>query len=272
MDIGKILLSRKLVTAEQLQAARAAQSADQRLDEAAVDLGFCSEEQALRAVGEAIGLEYLDLEQADIDLKVLDGFPHKLIHRHTLFPVHRHNGSLVVATSDPFDFYPLDEISSAMGVTVEPVLAGRSEIAKRIKNHLGVGSETIEGLLAAQDDDEAVQLLGDIETDGSELSEQAQEASVVRLVNEILLEAIESRASDVHIETQASGLKIRYRIDGVLLSQPVPPEINRFQAAIISRLKIMARLNIAEKRLPRMAASSSASVAAKSTSASRSFR
>ncbi len=78
----------------------------------------------------------------------------------------------------------------------------------------------------------------------------AQEASVVRLVNEILLEAIESRASDVHIESQEAGLRIRYRIDGMLQPQPVPPEINRFQAAIISRLKIMSRLNIAEKRLP----------------------
>ena len=78
----------------------------------------------------------------------------------------------------------------------------------------------------------------------------AQEASVVRLVNEILLEAIELRASDVHIESQHSGLVIRYRIDGMLQPQPVPAEINRFQAAIISRLKIMARLNIAEKRLP----------------------
>jgi general secretion pathway protein E len=78
----------------------------------------------------------------------------------------------------------------------------------------------------------------------------AQEASVIRLVNEILLEAIESRASDVHIESQAAGLVIRYRIDGMLHPQPVPPEINRFQAAIVSRLKIMARLNIAEKRLP----------------------
>jgi general secretion pathway protein E/type IV pilus assembly protein PilB len=95
-----------------------------------------------------------------------------------------------------------------------------------------------------------VQLLDEIETDGSELSEMAQEASVVRLVNEILLEAIESRASDVHIESQSGGLVVRYRIDGLLHPQPVPNEINRFQAAIISRLKIMARLNIAEKRLP----------------------
>ena len=89
-----------------------------------------------------------------------------------------------------------------------------------------------------------------IETDGSELSEMAQEASVIRLVNEILLEAIQTRASDVHIETQSDGLIIRYRIDGILHPQPTPPEINRFQAAMVSRLKIMAKLNIAEKRLP----------------------
>ena len=102
----------------------------------------------------------------------------------------------------------------------------------------------------AQTGDEAVELVGQLETDGSELSEMAQEPSVIRLVNEILLEAIELRASDVHIESQQHGLDIRYRIDGVLHPQPAPPEISRFQAAIISRLKIMARLNIAERRLP----------------------
>jgi general secretion pathway protein E/type IV pilus assembly protein PilB len=111
-----------------------------------------------------------------------------------------------------------------------------------------VGSETVEGLLAQTEN--GVELLDKIETDGSELSEMAQEPSVVRLVNEILLEAIETRASDVHLEVQPSGLQIRYRIDGVLHPQPTPPEITRFQAAIISRLKIMARLNIAERRLP----------------------
>ena len=128
------------------------------------------------------------------------------------------------------------------------MLAPREQIARQIKTHLGVGSETIDGLMAQQDDED-IELLDEIDVDG-ELSEEAQEASVVRLVNEILIEAVESRASDVHIESQAAGIKIRYRIDGMLHAQPVPPEINRFQAAIISRLKIMARLNIAEKRLP----------------------
>ena len=95
-----------------------------------------------------------------------------------------------------------------------------------------------------------IELLDAIETDGSELSEMAQEASVVRLVNEILIEAVETGTSDVHIESQQDGIVIRYRIDGILHTQPVPQEINHFRAAIISRLKIMAKLNIAEKRLP----------------------
>ncbi len=119
-----------------------------------------------------------------------------------------------------------------------------------MKKHLGVGSETVEGLMAARTEDDEIQLLEELEVDGSEMGEMAQEASVVRLVNEILVEAVDSRASDVHIESQASGFLIRYRIDGILHVQPTPPEINRFQAAIISRLKIMAKLNIAEKRLP----------------------
>ena len=140
-------------------------------------------------------------------------------------------------------------MSAATGLSVVPVLASRNQISTLIKKHLGVGSETVEGLME-QVSDRDIELLDEIETDGSELSEMAQEASVVRLVNEILLEAIETRASDVHIESQASGLVIRYRIDGMLQPQPVPPEINRFQAAIISRLKIMSRLNIAERRLP----------------------
>src|SRR6185369_4130329 len=168
----------------------------------------------------------------------------------SLFPIRQEYGQLIVATSNPFDPYPLDEVSAATGMSVMPVLAARAEIAKLIKKHLGVGSETVDGLMAAAEDDDGVELLSDIETDGSELSEQAQEASVVRLVNEILMEAIELRASDVHIESQNSGIAIRYRIDGVLQPQPVPPEINRFESAIMSRLKIMARLNIAEKRLP----------------------
>jgi type II secretion system protein E len=248
MEAGEVLLKKGLLDQRQLDLARRAQSDGARLDQAAVTLGFITEEVALQALGEEVGLEFVDLREAEVDLSLLSRFPQKFIHRETLFPIRQSNGTLVVATNDPFNLYPLDELSVATGQTVVPVLAKRSEIIELIKTHLGVGSETVEGLLAQTDD--RVELLDEVEGDGSELSEMAQEPSVVRLVNEILLEAIELRASDVHVESEASGLHIRYRIDGVLHPQPVPPEISRFQAAIISRLKIMSRLNIAERRLP----------------------
>lgn len=247
MEAGSILVKRGLLTPQQLTQLRHERPDTSRLDVAAVEGGLVSEEAVLRALGDEVGIPFVDLEQQKIDLSLLHGFPTKLIHRHSLFPLERLNGTLTVATSDPFDLYPLDELSATTGLTIEPVLAQRDQIARQIKAHLGVGSETIDDLMALQEEED-IQLLEDLE-DG-ELSDEAQEASVVRLVNEIMLEAIESRASDVHIESQAGGIKVRYRIDGLLHPQPVPPEINRFQAAIISRLKIMARLNIAEKRLP----------------------
>jgi general secretion pathway protein E/type IV pilus assembly protein PilB len=249
MEAGEILLKKGLLDQRQLEVARGAQTEGTRLDQAAVSLGFVSEEAALRALAEEVGLEFVDLADASIDLSLLRTFPPKFIYREGLFPIRQRNGTLVVATSDPFNLYPLDELGAATGKTVIPVLASRGEIARLIKTHLGVGGETVDGLLAQAGDDQ-VQLLDQIEPDGSELSEMAQEPSVIKLVNEILREAIELRASDVHVESEATGLRIRYRIDGVLHEQPVPPEISRFQAAIISRLKIMARLNIAERRLP----------------------
>jgi len=249
MEAGEILLKKGLLDQRQLEIARSAQTEGTRLDQAAVSLGFVTEEAALRALAEEVGLEFVDLVEASIDLSLLRTFPPKFIYREGLFPIRQRNGTLVVATSDPFNLYPLDELGAATGKTVIPVLASRGEIARLIKTHLGVGGETVDGLLAQATDDQ-VQLLDQIESDGSELSEMAQEPSVIKLVNEILREAIELRASDVHVESEAAGLRIRYRIDGVLHEQPVPPEISRFQAAMISRLKIMARLNIAERRLP----------------------
>jgi general secretion pathway protein E/type IV pilus assembly protein PilB len=246
MHAGEILKRRGLLSDEQLQQSRSSDASS--VVQAAISLGYVQEREALQALAEEVGLEYVDLRIADIDLAALEGFPQKLIYRQSLFPIGFDGDSIVVATSDPLDLYPLDEASAATGKNIIPVVAERAEIARLMNRHLGVGSETVEGLMAAKSED--VELLEQIESDGSELSEMAQEASVVRLVNEILLEAIQSRASDVHIESQSNGLVIRYRIDGILHPQPTPPEINRFQAAIVSRLKIMARLNIAEKRLP----------------------
>jgi len=239
--------------ADRLRIAREAQASDGNLDRVASQLGFRNGEEALRAVGEAFGLELVDLTKTEIDLSILDGFPLKAIHRYSIFPIRRDlkNQTITIATADAFDLHALDDVGAATGLSVEPVLAFPDELGKLIRTHLGVGAETIDGLIALRDErDGGVEVIDELDFESGDESDGAQEASVVRLVNELLSEAVNARASDIHLESQAAGIKIRYRIDGVLQTQPAPPEINQFQAAIVSRLKIMARLNIAEKRVP----------------------
>lgn len=219
------------------------------LHEILIERGFAKEEDVLPLLAEEFGMELVDLTQVTVAPETLQAMPLKLVHRRTLMPLSRDNGTLVVATGDPFDVYALDELATLTGLQVTPVLASPREIARLIKLHFGVGGETVTAMMAERAG-EGVELLEELEADDSELAKQAQEASVVRLVNEILIEAVNDRASDVHVEPQETTLRIRYRIDGLLLTQTLPPEINRFQNAIISRIKIMSRLNIAEKRLP----------------------
>ena len=208
-------LRKGLLDHRQLQLSREAQTDGTRLDQAAVQLGFLSEEEALRALGEEVGLEFVDLAEAEVDLSLLKQFPLRFIHREALFPIRQNNGTLVVATSDPFNLYPLDELSVATGLTVVPVLASRGEIAKLIKTHLGVGSETIDGLMA-QTDDDRVELLDQIETDGSELSRDGPGA-----VGRPAGQRDPARGDRVAGQRRAhrvaaTGMRVRYRIDGVL--------------------------------------------------------
>ena len=214
-----------------------------------LEKGFLKEEPLYDALAEEFGLEFVDLTKAHVEPEALVGVPQKLVHRKNLMPIARNNGTLVVATGDPFDAYALDELQTVTGLQVQPVLGSPREINRLLRQHFGVGGDTVTALMeeAGKDD---LELLEDIEADDSELAKQAQEASVVRLVNQILVEAANERASDIHVEHEENSLRIRYRIDGLLQEQKLPPEINRFMAAIVSRIKIMARLNIAEKRLP----------------------
>ena len=237
------------LNAVQMRIARAALADGGRLQQATLNqLGARTEEIALVAIAAKLGVPVVDVAKSEIPGDVLENFPVKLVHRRNVFPLGRQaDGSLLVATSNPFDLSPIDEISAATGLPTVPGLVLPSELAKLIKSRLGVGAETIDGLMEQKED---VEVLEDVDWDQSGDAAMAQEASVVRLVNDILTEAIESGTSDIHIEAQETGMKIRYRIDGVLQTQPTPPEINRFQSAIVSRLKIMARLNIAEKRIP----------------------
>jgi general secretion pathway protein E/type IV pilus assembly protein PilB len=215
-----------------------------------LEKGFIKEEPLYDALADEFGMEFVDLTKTNIEVDALAGIPQKLVHRRNLLPLARQNGTLVVATGDPFDAYAIDELQTVTGLHIQPVLGSPREIARLLRQHFGVGGDTVTALIAEAAPQDELELLEDIEADDSELAKQAQEASVVKLVNTILIEAANERASDIHVEHEESGLKIRYRIDGLLQEQRLPAEINRFQAAIVSRLKIMARLNIAEKRLP----------------------
>jgi general secretion pathway protein E/type IV pilus assembly protein PilB len=217
------------------------------LHELLLEKGIGNELHVLETLAEEFGLDFVDLSHARIEPETLAVMPAKLVHRKGLLPVSRNNGQLVVATSNPYDVYALDELQTLTGLEIQPVLGSPREIARLIKHHFGVGGETVQALVQERED---VELLEGIEADDSELAKQAQEASVVKLVNEILIEAANERASDIHIEHEEKAIRIRYRIDGLLQTQVLPPEINRFASAIVSRIKIMARLNIAEKRLP----------------------
>ena len=248
MEIGELLLNRGLLDSQQVELARS-QTNGRRVDQVAVDMGLISEEDALSALADELGMRYVELKEVEIDPELLNQFPTSVVFRHSLLPIARKNGRVLVATSDPFDLEALDELSAVSGKRLEPVLARRADVVERIKDCLGVSGDTI-GELVAQRSEDGVELLEDISEEDGELAEMAQAASVIRLVNELLIEALNQSASDVHIEPHEKGLSVRFRVDGMLRIQPVPPEINHFYAAIVTRLKIMSRLNIAEKRLP----------------------
>ena len=246
MSIGQTLLAKGLLNSEQLQKAMDLHNREAlRLDRAVIQLGFVSERKMLELLGEQLHLSIVDLEDIAIDQQTLKSIPPKFVYRKRLVPISRENGTLRVATSDAFDNYVLDEIRLVTGLQVEQVLAPGEEIEKVIKAHYGVGGDTIDEMVGT----DGIQLVSGNGESAEDLLEMAQEASVIKLVNEIILEAINERASDIHIEPYEHDLDIRYRIDGVLQVASVPPQIHRFQAAIISRIKILSNMNIAEKRM-----------------------
>ena len=245
MSITKLLLDRGLLKKEQLDEAMALNQAEGlRLDRAIIQLGYVSEKQLLEIMSEQLNLPLVSLAEKTIDPAALQALPPKIVYRKRLVPVSRQNGTLNVATSDAFDLNAFDDLRLITGLNVQPVLALRDDIEKVIKTQYGLGGDTLEEMVG---DDVEITTSGDSSED---LLEMAQEASVIKLVNEIILEAVNERASDIHVEPYEHQLSIRYRIDGVLQDASVPPQIHRFQAAIISRIKILANLNIAERRLP----------------------
>ena len=246
MSIADVLVEKGLITPKDLaEAMELHEGEGLRLDRALVKLGAVSEEDLLKAVSEQLAIPMVDLGSVQIDEETLRSLPAKLVYRKRLVPVSRANETLTVATSDPFDLYAFDEIRLLTGLEIRPALASEDDIDKVIKAHYGVGGDTIGEMIG-----EDLKVVGELGEESEDLLEMAQEASVIKLVNEIFLEALNERASDIHFEPYEHDLIVRYRIDGVLHQAQVPVEIRRFQAAILSRIKIMANLNIAERRLP----------------------
>ena len=164
-------------------------------------------------------------------------------------PLGENGDGMTIAISRVFDTTGLDELRLATGYDLHPVIASSIEIERYIKKYLGVGADTLQsmGLNDAEDD---IKILEDQADSDIDLTNAAQDASIIRFVNQIMAEALESRATDVHVEPFENQLRVRYRIDGVLVEANIPPQVRKFQAAIVSRLKILSHLDIAEKRVP----------------------
>ncbi len=248
MAIGALLLKAGLIDQAQLDAAVVEQqTSGERLDRILVRSGAVSRSQVLTAIGDQFHMPVVDLPTLSVEPSVLSALPAKLVFRQRCVPIKRENGTLTVATSDPYELAVLDELRLLTGCSIELALADEDELGAFIRANYGVGGDTLDAMSAETGGGRDNPT---IEAKPADEAEQAQEASVIRLVNDLLAEAVAERATDVHIEPYERELIVRYRIDGVLQRANVPATINRFAAAIISRLKIMANLNIAEKRRP----------------------
>jgi general secretion pathway protein E/type IV pilus assembly protein PilB len=237
-------LLEKMVAAKQLSAADARHLAQQQSGRAAgAALG---EEEVLRWLAGEYGLTYTSLEEVDPDRQLLSLFPARILLKEELLPLRRNNGTVEVATSRLFATHGLDALKTLTGLHLRPVLASTEAIQREMKKRLGVGADTL-GTLG---EEASFQVVDEHPGEDTNLDDAAEDASIIRFVNQVLRDAIELRASDIHLEPFEDELRIRYRIDGVLQDVPVPAQIKRFQPAIVSRVKILSHLNIAEKRLP----------------------
>ncbi len=236
-------LLERMVAAKQLSALDAAALARLGPDAGA---SFATEEAILRWLAGEYGLAYTALDDVDPDRQLLSLFPARILLKEELLPLKRVNGVVEVATSRLFATQGLDALKTLTGLSLKPVLASSEAIQREIKRRLGVGADTIDTL----GEEASLQVVDENPEEDTNLDTAAEDASIIRFVNQVLRDAIELRASDIHLEPFEDEFRIRYRIDGVLQEVSVPAQLKKFQPAIVSRVKILSHLNIAEKRLP----------------------
>ena len=236
--IAQVLLRSGKLTTERLARAEQEQERSGRpLPEMLLRLGYCSEADIRRAFAESMGLRILD-GSVRPDPEALALLPAALAQKHSAVPIVRENGNLVVALSDPMDLTALDDIRLATGLYVSPAYAD-ADLIQRLM---------VDAYADAEEEEVGAESISEEGDNIAELQRLAREGLVVRMVNNIFREAVRGRSSDIHLETFEDRAQVRYRIDGVLHEQQPPPK--RLMPAIISRMKILADLDIAERRLP----------------------
>ncbi|MFO7937085.1 MAG: GspE/PulE family protein [Kiritimatiellia bacterium] len=210
-------------------------------------LGMVREDDFLRKIGEVLGFTYTDLSDVRPTDEAITSLPARAVYQYHALPVSVENGTLNVVAGDPFNTSMADGLRLAAKCPVEVSLSTYDEIDKAIRKYYGVGADAIEKMI----EDDRYSVDADLDSISKiDVNEIGAEASIVRFVNQIISEADRQGATDIHVEPMEDELRIRYRIDGMLHKVDVPPQLNRLKAAIISRLKVMANLDIAEKRLP----------------------
>ncbi|MEE2959457.1 MAG: type IV-A pilus assembly ATPase PilB [Myxococcota bacterium] len=250
--IGELLLREGVISVEQLQRAQVEQrQSGRRLGEILSEAGTVDEQELVACLSAQYQVPSINLEDFEIDPSVLQLLPVAVAEKHCLLPIDRTGQTMVVAMADPSNIHAIDDVKFLLGYNVEVVVAAESQIKAAIAGHYGTDMDgTYQQVMQQLDDSEIEFDVGDgdefFEADAG--ADAADEAPVVKLVNLVLVDAIRRGASDIHIESYESSFRVRYRIDGALYEVMKPP--TKFRDAVVSRLKIMSRLDIAERRLP----------------------
>ncbi|MFT7464948.1 MAG: general secretion pathway protein E [Pseudohongiellaceae bacterium] len=225
-----------------------AEDSDQSLDRLLVGKGFLKEAEMLRIVGSYLAYPFRqELRDVEIPELFVDKVPVHFARSFNLAGIEQTDGTVQVATCSPFDLHPLDDLATFMGAEIDIVLAPKAEITSLINRAYKTKADVVDAALGDMDDDDDLIKL-DVDEGGEDLLDVSNKAPLVKLVNMILFQALKMRASDVHIQPFPDKLQVRYRIDGVLYDMEAPPK--KYQDAIISRIKVMGKLDIAERRLP----------------------
>lgn len=245
--LGDMLVEEGAITKNQLtEALERHEETDRRLGDILTELGFTTDEIIMKSLSHQLGVPYVNLADVEIDPYIIKGIPGFIARRHKLIPLARENNALTVAMADPMDILAIDEIQRVIGYEINPVIASEGEIRKAMEKYYGK-SLSIETILKDVNLEDKVKVEeGAIDT--SMLEVDGNKAPVINLVNHMLIEAIKAGASDIHIEPYGDDLRTRYRIDGILYAVPSPPK--HFHSGIVSRIKVMSSLDLAEHRLP----------------------